>query len=269
MAYQRTRHFESALLRLETATLQQAPADDWSPEYASSELKIVLPQTGHFMARFDRDAFVYDACTALTLHPQRGYRIRHAPRQRTRMLVLVITDAIAAHDCPALNRRIFIAPALHWQLLHLCGAAQSGQLEQLQAGEQSVFLLDALLRRHDVHKAGAHQNTYAERARQCLAAAPEQALSLAQLAQQAGCSQSHLARAFKCVTGTSMHRYQLNLRLCAALDRLAQGEADLTALALDYGFSSHSHFSAAFKQTFGATPQHSRLALRHSRAGIR
>jgi AraC family transcriptional regulator len=269
MAYQRTQQFESALLRLETATLQQPLADDWSAEYASSELKIVLPQSGHFMARFDRDAFVYDACTAMTLSPQRGYRIRHTRRQHTRMLVLVIKDAIAVHDCPTLSRRIFIAPTLQWQLLHLCAAAQSGQLEQLQADEQSVFLLDALLRRHGVPEAGAHQNTYVERARQCLAAAPEQALSLAQLAQQAGCSQFHLARAFKCVTGTSAHRYQLNLRLCAALDRLAQGESDLTTLALDCGFSSHSHFSAAFKQIFGATPQHSRAALQHGKAGFR
>jgi AraC-like DNA-binding protein len=50
-----------------------------------------------------------------------------------------------------------------------------------------------------------------------------------------------------------LYRYQSRLRLARALDLLAQYD-DLTALALDLGFSSHSHFSAAFRQTYGRTP---------------
>jgi AraC-like DNA-binding protein len=43
------------------------------------------------------------------------------------------------------------------------------------------------------------------------------------------------------------------LRLARALDLLGQYD-DLTALGLDLGFSSHSHFSAAFRQAYGRTP---------------
>ena len=43
-----------------------------------------------------------------------------------------------------------------------------------------------------------------------------------------------------------LYRYQLRLRLARALDLLAQYD-DLTTLGLDLGFSSHSHFSAAFR----------------------
>jgi AraC-like DNA-binding protein len=50
-----------------------------------------------------------------------------------------------------------------------------------------------------------------------------------------------------------LYRYQSRLRLARALDLLAQYD-DLTALALDLGFSSHSHFSAVFRQTYGRSP---------------
>jgi AraC-like DNA-binding protein len=38
-----------------------------------------------------------------------------------------------------------------------------------------------------------------------------------------------------------------------ALDLLAQYD-NLTTLALTLGFSSHSHFSAAFRKAYGRTP---------------
>ena len=38
-----------------------------------------------------------------------------------------------------------------------------------------------------------------------------------------------------------------------ALDLVADCE-DVSALALDLGFSSHSHFTAAFRQAYGRTP---------------
>jgi AraC-like DNA-binding protein len=45
----------------------------------------------------------------------------------------------------------------------------------------------------------------------------------------------------------------LRLRLARALDLLARHD-DLTTLSLDLGFSSHSHFSAAFRQAYGRSP---------------
>lgn len=43
------------------------------------------------------------------------------------------------------------------------------------------------------------------------------------------------------------------MRLARALDLLA-GYDDLSALAQDLGFSSHSHFAAAFQQAYRRTP---------------
>ena len=56
-----------------------------------------------------------------------------------------------------------------------------------------------------------------------------------------------------------LHQYQTNLRLRHALERLAEDvTADLTMLALELGFSSHAHFTAAFRRAFQVAPSRSR-----------
>jgi AraC-like DNA-binding protein len=93
-----------------------------------------------------------------------------------------------------------------------------------------------------------------ETTRAILSSGYERPWSLSELAGQAGASLYHLCHVFKSITGTTVHRYLNSLRLRAALPALASGHKDLTTLALDLGFSSHSHFSAQFKNTFGCTP---------------
>jgi AraC-like DNA-binding protein len=39
-----------------------------------------------------------------------------------------------------------------------------------------------------------------------------------------------------------------------ALEHLVNGKPDLTMLALDLGFSSHAHFTEAFRTEFACTP---------------
>lgn len=48
-------------------------------------------------------------------------------------------------------------------------------------------------------------------------------------------------------------RYQRQLRLARALALMDEYD-DLSALGLDLGFSSHSHFSASFRQAYGLSP---------------
>ena len=63
------------------------------------------------------------------------------------------------------------------------------------------------------------------------------------------------------MTGETISRYLLRLRLGAAVERLAEGERDIAALAIDLGFAHHSHFSARFRRAFGITPTHAREML--------
>jgi AraC family transcriptional regulator len=79
-------------------------------------------------------------------------------------------------------------------------------------------------------------------------------LSLADLARMAGCSVFHLARRFRAETGITLHGYRQQLRLRASLERLGDPNVDLLELAMELGYSSHSHFTGTFRRTFGLTP---------------
>jgi AraC-like DNA-binding protein len=76
---------------------------------------------------------------------------------------------------------------------------------------------------------------------------------------------------FRHIVGVPIHRYLIRLRLRASLERLASvdepgGAAwDLTGLALDLGYSSHSHFTDSFVREFGLTPSAFRNGLTRSR----
>ena len=77
---------------------------------------------------------------------------------------------------------------------------------------------------------------------------------LDEIARAVHLSPFHLCRIFKRATGFTLHRYQASLRLRSALDSVANPDLDLGEVAIRYGFSSHSHFTAAFRKEFGATP---------------
>lgn len=80
-------------------------------------------------------------------------------------------------------------------------------------------------------------------------------LSLTTIASKIGISVFHLCRIFRRHTGLTIHRYRHQLRLRHSLEQVADSAgADLTNVALDLGYSSHSHFSYVFRKTFGMTP---------------
>jgi AraC-like DNA-binding protein len=100
----------------------------------------------------------------------------------------------------------------------------------------------------------------AEAAKGYLAAHLGDRITLDEVARAVHASPFHLARVFRQRTGVPLHRYLMQLRLRAALERLADGAGDLTALALELGFSSHSHFTDSFRREFGCAPSALRRA---------
>jgi AraC-like DNA-binding protein len=80
-------------------------------------------------------------------------------------------------------------------------------------------------------------------------------LTLVDIARRLGVSVFHLCRVFERVTGTTLHEYRHQLRLRWSLEHmLSTGSGGLVQCALDAGFSSHSHWGAAFREAFGETP---------------
>ena len=86
-------------------------------------------------------------------------------------------------------------------------------------------------------------------------------LSLSDIARDVRSSVFHLARLFRSRTGFSLHEYRTQLRLRTALERLKEPGVDLIDIALDLGFSSHSHFTETFRRSFGRTPSAVRRVL--------
>ena len=87
-------------------------------------------------------------------------------------------------------------------------------------------------------------------------------LSLQALANESGYSRVHFVRMFKAATGSSPHIYLLNLKLERARELLKNPSMSLIDIALDCGFSSHSHMSRLFHKFVGITPSAYRRRLR-------
>lgn len=100
----------------------------------------------------------------------------------------------------------------------------------------------------------------ADRAKLALSSDLARRWTLAEVAKEVGVSPVYLTQVFRQVEGMPLYRYQMNLRLARALDILPRYE-DLTFLALDLGFSSHSHFTFAFRKAYGMSPAEFRRSV--------
>jgi transcriptional regulator GlxA family with amidase domain len=82
----------------------------------------------------------------------------------------------------------------------------------------------------------------------------EPELSVAQIANAHHVSPRTISRVFA-AHGTTPMNFLWQERLQACHRILAEGKArNITQVALDHGFSDMSHFSLAFRKTFGYTP---------------
>ena len=78
--------------------------------------------------------------------------------------------------------------------------------------------------------------------------------SLEELGRKVGCSHFYLSRIFSTHTGKTITQFLRQLRMEKAAELLKSGEYNVTEVALEVGYSSLSHFSAAFHETFGCCP---------------
>ena len=77
---------------------------------------------------------------------------------------------------------------------------------------------------------------------------------LEDIGRQVGCSPFYLSRTFSKEVGMTIPQYLRKLRMEKAAELLRSGKFNVTEAALEVGYSSLSHFSAAFHETFGCCP---------------
>jgi AraC family transcriptional regulator len=266
----------------------RAPASGCGGEEHAPAHEVVFTRNGVFVKHVGRTQLVAEPTHALFLNRDEPYRVSHPAPGGDECTAVVyqenaVCDVVARWD-PSVQERtaaggrpfaIGHAPITPTTLLayqRLRNRLGSGSAGRLEAEEQALAILDALIsdgyRARGSHPAGARTETVharrelAERTKETLATEPAAALSLADLARRVGSSPFHLARTFRDHVGIPVHQYLLRLRLAIAVDRLAAGERNLSALALELGFASHSHFTSRFVRAFGVRPSDWRATRR-------
>jgi len=86
-------------------------------------------------------------------------------------------------------------------------------------------------------------------------------IRLEDLARLAGLSPFHFSRAFKATAGKAPHQYLTDARVRQAMLLLRDPGRDITGIALDVGFSSHSHLCTTFRRVLGVSPAAYRRSL--------
>ena len=199
-----------------------------------------------------------------------GFRLSHNTAHRQAATLLFVDEALLEEALATVDRanvaalrRLRALPA-HWRSSELttCHARLLATRcdDPLAIEERSL----TLIRRVVAEAAGSRDSALRglplrriaaiDDARSYILSRYREALSLSSIAAACGVAPSTLCEHFPRAVGMSVWRYVQHLRLQDAALALSEGAVDLGRLALDLGFSSHSHFAQAFRAHFGATP---------------
>lgn len=244
-----------------------------------NELSFV--RAGTFVRHVGSRRVVADPATVLFFNRTQPYRVSHPVPGGDRCTSVVVDDATlleilerngAGRPRPERPFQADAGPVVpEVALLQRRLAQFAPYLDPLEADETVLRLVASAVRAQH-HAAGPALSDEAarrrragvERARLFIVSRYREKLLLQDIARAAAYSPYHLCRIFKQETGVSVNRYVNRLRLMAALECL-DAATDLSTLAHELGFSSHSHFSTAFRREFGSTPDRVRRGLSRSR----
>jgi AraC family transcriptional regulator len=243
-----------------------------SAEECAAALHLVFPYRGVYIRHLGSDDAVAEANQVLFFNPAEGYRVSHPVAGGDACLDLVISESLLRELAPrpllgdgqALTfrqQRRRIDPRAQALVALLRHSLSLKTAETLEAESLALTLVRRALGPRTSHApaAGFGRRRLVDRIKLVLASDLGRRWTLADIAAEVGGSPVYLTQVFQQVEGVPLYRYQLRLRLARALDLLAQYD-DLTALGLDLGFSSHSHFTTVFRQAYGRSPSEFRRA---------
>ncbi|HEU4994038.1 MAG TPA: helix-turn-helix domain-containing protein [Gemmatimonadaceae bacterium] len=244
----------------------QGSRRDQSAEECTTATQVVFPYRGVYVRHLGHDQAVAEANQVLFFNAAEGYRVSHPVAGGDASLTVIISEPHLRELAPRMLLRGGAPLAFRRQRLRIDARAQAlvallrhslrrRIAEPLEAESLALTLAQRALGPRTTHPAGASvgRQRLVDRVKLVLASDLGRRWTLAEIAAEVRGSPVYLTQVFQQVEGLPLYRYQLRLRLARALDLLAQYD-DLTALSLDLGFSSHSHFSASFRQTYGRSP---------------
>lgn len=259
-----------------------------SVEELSDVDSIAFPRAGLFVKHVGREQAVIDPNQVLFFNRDEVYRVSHPIAggddcTSFEFATHVLRDALGRFDPSVVDRECGLfpltqAPSDRRSVLLQQGirrASRTRSSRDIELDELALELLAAVVGsmcesrgqrskrcRPDTRRAHAR---LADMTKQFLGDRFRDPLSLDEIARSVHSSPYHLSRVFRRNVGLSIHKYMNRLRLRASLERLGDGESDLSRLALHLGYTSHSHFTDAFTREFGVAPSRFRAGLSASR----
>jgi AraC family transcriptional regulator len=244
-------------------------------EESTATTQLVFPYRGVYVRHLGNGQAVAEANQVLFFNATEGYRVSHPVPGGDASLTLEINEPLLRELVPGAflresamltfrEHRLRIDARTQALMALLRHSLRQNIAEPLEAESLALTLVRRALGPRTTHAPGASwgRQRLVDRAKLVLASDLARRWTLAEIAAEVRGSPVYLTQIFQQVEGLPLYRYQLRLRLARALDLLAQYD-DLTALSLDLGFSSHSHFSAAFREAFGRSPSEFRQSALH------
>jgi len=259
-----------SLLRSPTIMIRdtrcQGTCRSMSPEECTRTTQLIFPYRGVYVRHVGHDQAVAEANQVLFFNAYEAYRVSHPVAGGDGSLTLVVEESELQELAPVdiLHRSSGIA--FRPQRLRIDARTQGlvallrhrlheQVVEPLEAEVLALTLVRRTLGPRSSHTPGSTvgRQKLVDRAKLVLSSDLTRRWALSEIAGELRVSPVYLTQVFQQVEGLPLYQYQLRLRLARALDLLARYD-DLTTLALDLGFCSHSHFSAAFRKFYGYSP---------------
>src|SRR5688572_4773580 len=260
MELQRRTLFEGSTVRVDDVLAR--PASSTCGEIESRHANIlVLPLAGVFTKHESpREHVIATPNHAVFIAADRPFRLSYPGAVGDRVMALWFPrHDVDFSDCAAqtlLPPVAMLGRSLLWRRF------ARGDWDPLEVEELGMGLLACSLhagRRHPHAKRRSLRHgrrlRQVERVKEAISLQPERKWTLAELAGIASVSASHLAHVFRDEVGASVYGYVLRSRLAKALQAVLDADSDLTEIALEAGFASHSHFTARFRALYGVTPR--------------
>jgi AraC-like DNA-binding protein len=199
---------------------------------------------------------------SLTLHVQSGTVLRVAGSAEVfalglsrswleRLLPEVEPDALREYAAPAPD------PSARALAQAMCAAVAQGEpCSALFAESASLALLSRVLERlpRSGPEQGGLSQSLCRRLRAHIDERLQDDLSLVALAALCGLRPRQFGALFARAFGTTPHKYVLQRRLALGARLLASGRHDIADIAIRAGFCNQSHFTTAFRRSYGMTP---------------
>jgi len=234
---------------------------------------LVFPYRGVYVRHVGRSDSVAEANQLLFFNQAEGYRVSHPVEGGDACLSLAIGEMWLRELAPPVTLRDGAVLRFRRERLRIDARAQAlvalirhslktQGAETLEAETLVLTLVRRALGERTSHtpRGSSGRQKLIDRAKLVLSSDLGRRWTLADIAAEVGVSPVYLTQVFQQVDGLPLYRYQLRLRLARALHLLGRCD-DLSRLSLDLGFSSHSHFTSAFRQLYGRTPAEFRRSI--------